>query len=390
MDSGIPPQFLLDTSQIKPREAKSTGPKWEAEPTVDSGPHRFLLDTSQLKPTQAKSTELQKEAEPTMQKEAEASSFLLFSYHALQHWFPGIQKFEGAQITRFDPKGAYVPIRSFIFRTTIFMGRRAKYLTAEARAQADKQACKKYAQTTRAKIVRTCTQRARYMQSRTEKGRSLPTRCIPALPPLPARIVELQELPLPESQFLFKEALRSAQALDESGLERRNCEPPFDDDRYDADDPDAMHPHSERARRYTERLGWVLHGMKMREQAEKDASRRADFKHRGWDVCMAELRVEVATLLHGRRVYPTGGSASGPPPKHLSLCIIGKVNDVTEGNAENSGESSCGTDKPVMVGKALQSRALTYRIWGEMRGKDEIHPLKIPELREIASFLGES
>jgi hypothetical protein len=35
----------------------------------------------------------------------------------------------------------------------------------------------------------------------------------------------------------------------------------------------------------------------MREQAEKDASRRADFKHRGWDVCMAELRVEVVHLI---------------------------------------------------------------------------------------------
>ncbi|KAJ6606333.1 hypothetical protein DFH09DRAFT_1299599 [Mycena vulgaris] len=171
------------------------------------------------------------------------------------------------------------------------MGRRAKYLTAEAQASANRSKAEKYAQTSHAKVVRACTRRAQYLHTTTQKGGSHPPRCIPGLPVLSARITELQGLPLPETEYLFREALASALRLDESGVQCWKEEPPFfcEDDTADPLSPDAQ--------AHTHRIAIVVHGIKMREQTENGRAWCADFESRGWEVCMNELREEVAGLL---------------------------------------------------------------------------------------------
>ncbi|KAJ7139120.1 hypothetical protein C8R44DRAFT_727228 [Mycena epipterygia] len=111
------------------------------------------------------------------------------------------------------------------------------------------------------------------------------------LRPLPIEIDQIYSTPLPENHTLFRQALASANALDESDLQRWKVEPPF------VEDDDMTDPHSAGYYHFTESLASVLHGIKLREQNQQDAQRRAEFDKEGQLVGMAALRTEVADLL---------------------------------------------------------------------------------------------
>jgi hypothetical protein len=83
--------------------------------------------------------------------------------------------------------------------------------------------------------------------------------------PLPANILYLASLPLPEDGDLFKQALKSADALDESELDQWDRDPPYVV-------PGPQDTPSEI--RWTGRLEEVMHGRRMRRQREVDKQRQ--------------------------------------------------------------------------------------------------------------------
>ncbi|KAJ7083044.1 hypothetical protein C8R43DRAFT_1142744 [Mycena crocata] len=85
--------------------------------------------------------------------------------------------------------------------------------------------------------------------------------------------------------------MSNSNALDESDLARWQRKPPFE-----ADD-DERDTYSPEYQQYTTSLITVLHGVKMREQNEKDHLRRKEFKVKGWDRCLESLRAEVEQQL---------------------------------------------------------------------------------------------
>jgi hypothetical protein len=131
---------------------------------------------------------------------------------------------------------------------------------------------------------------ARKPKHRRKEGKSLP-KCIPGLAAPNSEIEDLYNIPLPDHEPLFREALRSPEALDESDLSRWKKDPPFEED------DDSTDPYSNCYLAFTQLLITVMHGVRLREQNACDAQRRADFLEKGWSVAMEELRVEVRGLL---------------------------------------------------------------------------------------------
>lgn len=86
---------------------------------------------------------------------------------------------------------------------------------------------------------------------------------------------------LPEKEYLFREALRSADAVDESDLARWKQEPPFQDD------GDTMDPHSPRYMAFTKSLAEVLHSVRLREQNQRDVQLREKFRGQRRDLLHA-------------------------------------------------------------------------------------------------------
>ncbi|KAJ7138025.1 hypothetical protein C8R44DRAFT_728194 [Mycena epipterygia] len=175
------------------------------------------------------------------------------------------------------------------------MGRRAKHLTAAAKASAGRQAMVKYRETHHAKVVQSAANQAAYLFHTSRKdGRALHPH-IPRLPRLLTAIFDLQKVALPEGETLFTQALASTTALDETDLETWKKEPPF------ADDGDYDDPHSVGYHRFTHALSVALHGVQMREQNKRDIQRCAEFDIEGWESSMGALREEVKELLLGGR-----------------------------------------------------------------------------------------
>jgi hypothetical protein len=82
---------------------------------------------------------------------------------------------------------------------------------------------------------------------------------------LPANILYLALLPLPEGADLFKLALKSADELDESDLAQWDQDPPY----VIAEDQDTPSEI-----RWTARLQEVMHGRRLRQQREVDEKRK--------------------------------------------------------------------------------------------------------------------
>ncbi|KAJ7195457.1 hypothetical protein GGX14DRAFT_474757 [Mycena pura] len=99
----------------------------------------------------------------------------------------------------------------------------------------------------------------------------------------------LAQLPLPENESLFKEALRCT--LDEHALARWKKEPPF------VSDDDPTDPHSWEYRRCTKDLVIALHGVRLREQRVRDDRRRDYFRKLGTKGAFDKLREEVENRL---------------------------------------------------------------------------------------------
>ncbi|KAJ7439133.1 hypothetical protein FB451DRAFT_1192339 [Mycena latifolia] len=148
------------------------------------------------------------------------------------------------------------------------------------------------------KVARALANHHHYLAQNTRKkskhpldDSTLSPTSILGLPPLDIKIQEMYNVPLPESHPLFREALTKPGALDESDLHRWKAEPPF------VEDEDMTDPYSDRYHRFTQNLASVLHGVRLREQRERDVLRRAEFTNNGTAAGMAALCEEVVYLL---------------------------------------------------------------------------------------------
>lgn len=103
-------------------------------------------------------------------------------------------------------------------------------------------------------------------------------------------MVELYNEALPLGAPLFKEALRSPDALDESDLARWKKEPPF------VEDEDTTDPYSPAYLAFTKSLAEVLHGVRLREQNAHDVRLREAVLTKGRGSVMDKLQQEVATM----------------------------------------------------------------------------------------------
>ncbi|KAJ7917137.1 hypothetical protein B0H13DRAFT_1870656 [Mycena leptocephala] len=167
------------------------------------------------------------------------------------------------------------------------MGRRANHLTKDAKAAAKLSQVQKHYKTPRGQAARV---RATKPKHHRKEGKHMPS-VIPGLAAPNTEIQDLYNTPLPNHEPLFRDALRSADALDEGGLSLWKTEPPF------AEDEDSMDPYSAGYLTYTHSLVLVMHGIRLREQNARNAEWRAEFLEKGWKVAMAELREEVRGLL---------------------------------------------------------------------------------------------
>ncbi|KAJ6494213.1 hypothetical protein C8R45DRAFT_1134783 [Mycena sanguinolenta] len=194
------------------------------------------------------------------------------------------------------------------------MGRRCKYRTEEEAALAHRESVRKYARSPHGQQARAaartpqhrrkvCTRPTTPLPSPAPRGTSPPRppthllhthtsrpAHLPNVPqPTPA-MAALNACLLPDEEHLFCEALRSAEALDISGLHIWKTEPPF------VSDNDPTNPNSWPYRTFTYNLGLVLHGVRLREQRERDVERRADFENDRAQA-MENLEAEVMNLL---------------------------------------------------------------------------------------------
>lgn len=106
-------------------------------------------------------------------------------------------------------------------------------------------------------------------------------------------IQQLANAPLPETRPFFREALRKADALDESDLGRWKTEPPF------VKDDDTSNPYSDQYLHFTQSLASVLHSVRLRKQNQRDAKHRTEFETNGKEAAVVALRAEVTDLPSG-------------------------------------------------------------------------------------------
>ncbi|KAJ7769732.1 hypothetical protein B0H14DRAFT_2632698 [Mycena olivaceomarginata] len=165
---------------------------------------------------------------------------------------------------RLELKGRVLPMGTLALTNTTFMGRRARHLTADAKASARRQSDLLYSQSPHGKLVRATSRRLKQRRKVAQTPLKTSLNHIPGLPPLSSELVALNELPLPESNPLFQAALTAASWIDVSDIGRWKKQPPFeeDDDRTD--------PYSAPYFRYSENIAVVLHGDRMRAQNERD------------------------------------------------------------------------------------------------------------------------
>ncbi|KAJ7218244.1 hypothetical protein B0H12DRAFT_1241657 [Mycena haematopus] len=176
------------------------------------------------------------------------------------------------------------------------MGRRAKHLSLAQQLSANRERSLKYSRSPQGKSARAASRRP---QHRRKGGQHSPppSGTLPELPPPTERMLELCNEPLPVGAQLFKQALSSPDALDESDLARWKKEPPF------VEDEDTTDPYSSSYMAFNKSLVEVLHGVRLREQNARDIQLREDVSTKGRGVVIHELQQEVAEMWnHWERV----------------------------------------------------------------------------------------
>ncbi|KAK6987580.1 hypothetical protein R3P38DRAFT_2805772 [Favolaschia claudopus] len=174
------------------------------------------------------------------------------------------------------------------------MGRQPKYFSLDERKAGKRATDRRYIHSTHGKTVRSAYQQSSHRRKQRARRATTPPPDTPdtlPLPPLSPSILESSRRPLPTDARLFAEALRSEDALDESDLGRWKREPPFEED----DDP--TDPHSDSYLRFTKSLEEVLHGVRLRDQNQRDATLREGFMREGQDRMVVKLRDEVLGML---------------------------------------------------------------------------------------------
>jgi hypothetical protein len=96
-------------------------------------------------------------------------------------------------------------------------------------------------------------------------------------------------LPLPESSYLFQEALASPENLDESDIWRWEHGPPYVVDSGSTATPSELH--------HTERLVEVIHGVRLREQRKADVVRHCQYWQMDHSEALEGLALEVKAML---------------------------------------------------------------------------------------------
>ncbi|KAJ7078553.1 hypothetical protein B0H15DRAFT_954452 [Mycena belliarum] len=184
------------------------------------------------------------------------------------------------------------------------MGRRAKHRSLAQQAAASRESSLKYIRSPQGQIARAAPRR----QAHPRKQVPPPPSIVPNVPTPTQRMVELYSQVLPLDEPLFKEALRSPDALDESDLARWKEEPPF------VEDEDTTDPFTTGYLAFTKSLVAVVHGVRLREQNTRDVELREAIQTKGRDAVVAQLQQEVTalwgcwervdTLLRTRKYHP--------------------------------------------------------------------------------------
>ncbi|KAJ7828173.1 hypothetical protein B0H13DRAFT_2373348 [Mycena leptocephala] len=169
------------------------------------------------------------------------------------------------------------------------MGRRAKHHTLAQQASASRESSLKYVQSPKGKITRAASRRPAHRR-KVPSARPGTIPDLPALSAPTARMLELYNQPLPHSAQLFKAALRSPDALDESDLGRWKEEPPF------VEDDDTTDPYSPAYLAFTKSLAEVMHGARLREQNRQDIELRETVRTKGRGFVMRTLQPEIREM----------------------------------------------------------------------------------------------
>ncbi|KAJ7735591.1 hypothetical protein B0H14DRAFT_3516837 [Mycena olivaceomarginata] len=143
---------------------------------------------------------------------------------------------------------------------------------------------RKYSQSESAKTIRAASKRALYIHNTGRHNHPCPLHCIPHLPALPYQIHNLYHAPLPESEILYQDFL----AGDPDFLSHNQIVNLADN--LQRPTPTVFHY-------FTECLGQIIDGTRMRQQKEDDRRRRVDLTQMGWSAFIDALRVEVMQLL---------------------------------------------------------------------------------------------
>ncbi|KAJ7739075.1 hypothetical protein DFH07DRAFT_778868 [Mycena maculata] len=166
------------------------------------------------------------------------------------------------------------------------MGRTAKHRSLSQQASASRERSLKYIRSPQGQIARAASRRPKHHR----KGKPAPLGTLPNLRPPTQQMIDLYSQALPLGAPLFKAALRSPDALDESELARWKKEPPF------VEDEDPTDPSSPAYMSFTKSLVDVLHGVRLREQNARDAELREAVETKGREFVMQELQREVAVM----------------------------------------------------------------------------------------------
>ncbi|KAJ7764551.1 hypothetical protein DFH07DRAFT_770410 [Mycena maculata] len=166
------------------------------------------------------------------------------------------------------------------------MGRSAKHLSLAEKASANRESTSKYSRSPQGQTTRAASRRPAHRR----KCPLPPPRTLSNLPTPTPRMLELSNQALPFGSPLFKQALRSADALDESDLPRWKEAPPF------VEDDDAMDPYSAGYLAFTKSLAEVLHGVRLRDQNARDIELRMGVSTKGLALVMHGLQEEVAKM----------------------------------------------------------------------------------------------
>ncbi|KAF9457043.1 hypothetical protein BDZ94DRAFT_1326559 [Collybia nuda] len=127
------------------------------------------------------------------------------------------------------------------------MGRSAKYFTNEERVSVAKLKQKERRQTPHGKALIRAQRQTLYRKAHGRQGSSTST----SSHYLPRNLLAAATTPLPETSHLFRQALRSTQLLDETGLDLWDTGPPY---------PTGTPSDTPHELRFTGRLEEVMHG----------------------------------------------------------------------------------------------------------------------------------